>query len=128
MTTGYFRFTSNGVRLQSDGYQSLDEYNRQNPPRRPKWQELEESMLENSRRDATRGERSAAESALWEQVAGRPLPQANTSPQFQRNYGTFLANLPRPSQKEISLEDKLFREIKETFGKVTTYELLDHVK
>jgi hypothetical protein len=111
--TGYFRITSAGVGLMQtdDGYQSLDEYNRQNPPRVPRWKELEEQMLANSRRDATRGERSAAEQALWEQVSGKSLPAAPVSPQMAAAWARFQATRPQPSRREIELESQLFEQI-----------------
>ena len=94
-----------------DGYQSLDEYNRQNPPRVPRWKELEEQMLANSRRDATRGERSAAEQALWEQVSGKAAPMAQFSAKLQAEWARFQATRPQPSRREIELELQLFEQI-----------------
>lgn len=94
----------------NDGYQSLDEYNRQNPPRVPKWKELENEMLANSRRDATRGERSAAEQALWEQVSGK-ASAAQPSAQLQSDWARFQATRTQPSRRLIELEAKLFEQV-----------------
>ena len=94
-----------------DGYQSLDEYNRMNPPRRSKWEDLENEMLANSRRDATRGERSAAEQALWEQVSGKAAPMAQPSAKLQAEWARFQATRPQPSRRELDLETKLFEQI-----------------
>lgn len=107
--TGYFRITSAGVGLMQtdDGYQSLDEYNRQNPPRVPKWKELENEILANSRRDATRGERSAAEQALWNQVSGKASASAQPSVQLQSDWQKLQASLNR----QRLLEEKLFSQV-----------------
>ena len=51
-------------------YISLEEDDRVNHSRRPWWQSLEAEMLANSRRDATRGERSPFEEKLWNQIRG----------------------------------------------------------
>lgn len=51
-------------------YISLEEDDRVNHSRRPWWKSLEAEMLANSRRDATRGERSPIEEKLWNQVRG----------------------------------------------------------
>jgi len=113
MKTAYVKITSAGIGLHQsdDGYQSLEEYNRQNRPRVPKWKELEDAMLENSRRDATRGDRSAAEQALWEQVSGKNLPSAKASPQLQAEWSRFQATRPQPSRREVDLEAQLFEQI-----------------
>lgn len=50
-------------------YVTLEEYNRTHS-RVPWWKTLETQMLENSRRDATRGERSVFEQRLWDQARG----------------------------------------------------------
>ena len=97
----------------NESYQSLDEYNRQNPPRVPKWKELENEMLANSRRDATRGERSAAESKLWEQVSGQPSASAQVSPQLAAEWARFQATRLQPSRKEVELEELLFQQVSE---------------
>ena len=116
--TGYFRITSAGVGLHQsdDGYQSLEEYNRQNRPRVPKWKELEDAMLENSRRDATRGERSAAEQALWNQVSGKAPPAAQVSPQLGAVLARFQATRPQPSRREVELESRLFEQVSASGG------------
>ena len=98
----------------NESYQSLDEYNRQNPPRVPKWKELENEMLANSRRDATRGERSAAEQALWEQVSGKPPAAAKASPKLEAEWARFQATRPQPSRRETELEAKLFEQVAAT--------------
>lgn len=51
-------------------YVSLEENERVHHSRRPWWQRLEAEMLANSRRDATRGERSQFERQLWNQIRG----------------------------------------------------------
>lgn len=114
--TGYFRITSANIGLHqsNDGYQSIEDYNRNHPPRVPKWRELEDAMLENSRRDATRGERSAAEQALWNQVSGKASASAQPSAQLQSDWARFQATRTQPSRREIELEAKLFEQVAET--------------
>lgn len=95
----------------NDGYQSIEDYNRNHPPRVPKWKELEDAMLENSRRDATRGERSALESALWEQVSGKASASAQPSAQLQSDWARFQATRTQPSRRLIELEARLFEQV-----------------
>lgn len=55
---------------ETQTHQTIEEYDRTHPVRRPRWQVLEADMLANSRRDATRGERLALERRLWMQIGG----------------------------------------------------------
>lgn len=106
--TGYFRITSGAIGLVNQSAAAAAVNFHQVEP----WRErLEREMLENARRDATRGERSAAEQALWEQVSGKAPPAAQVSPQLGAVLARFQATRPQPSRREVELESRLFEQV-----------------
>ena len=109
--TGYFRINSGAIGLvnQSAAAAAVNFHQPQVEP----WRErLEREMLENARRDATRGERSALEEELLRQVSGKSLPAAASSSPVSPQLGAvFQATRPQPSRREIELESQLFEQV-----------------
>lgn len=118
--TAYIRISSGDIGLvkrQSAGAnfaQSKPAVNFHQPQVEPWRERLEREMLENARRDATRGERSAAEQALWNQVSGKASASVQPSAQLQSDWARFQATRTQPSRREIELEAKLFEQVAET--------------
>ena len=106
--TAYIQISSSDIGIVKPQGQPVNFHQPQVEP----WRErLEREMLENARRDATRGERSALEPELWRQVSGEK-PAEKVSPAFaSERRARFQATRPQPSRKEVELESRLFEQV-----------------
>ena len=80
-------------------------------PRGEPWRDRSERDYLARSHPGPSGAERAVEQALWEQVAGRPLPQAKVSPQMSAAWSRFQANYKPPSRRELDLETQLFQQV-----------------
>lgn len=60
----------------------------------------------------------AIERQLFQQISGKDLPESQVSPQLAAQWARFQATRQQPSHKEVKLEELLFQQVAELYGKI----------